>query len=397
MASRQSSTQVTILPPREFQSTGFEVINPSQLVEEERLPFYNRNHYYPMRIGEVLKDRYQVLTKVGYGTSSTVWLCRDLRERPYWVLKVHVDTLERNRELEVYKHLAGVTIEHSGRLYVRRLEDSFKIKSYNGEHDCFVMTPLGMSLRTFQDMQPDRIFEQSLVKSALDQVLIGVDFLHDADVIHTDLHSDNLLIAITDDSILSTVEEDEIRTPSARKQVSDTFTYVSRYMLGARVGKEQSGNAMPVLYRAPEVILNMKWDNSVDIWSLGLLAWDLLERESLFHTYNGELEELNNAHHLAAMTALLGPPPPRFLEKSKETSKYWNIDGTWKGPVPLPNERKLHSLARTLTGDDEDDFLNFISSILCWLPEERLTPSQAYSHRWLRGRSDEPVDVLIST
>lgn len=79
MTSRQFSTQVTVLPPREFQSTGFEVIDPSQMVEEERLPFYNRNHYYPMRIGEVLKDRYQVLAKVGYGTSSTVWLCRDLR------------------------------------------------------------------------------------------------------------------------------------------------------------------------------------------------------------------------------------------------------------------------------------------------------------------------------
>lgn len=99
---------------------------------------------------------------------------------------MHVNTLKHNRELEVYKHLAGVTIEHSGRLYVRRLEDSFKIMSRNGEHGCFVMTPLGMSLRTFQEMQPDSIFEQSLVKSALNQALIGVDFLYDADVIHTD-------------------------------------------------------------------------------------------------------------------------------------------------------------------------------------------------------------------
>jgi serine/threonine-protein kinase SRPK3 len=53
----------------------------------------------------------------------------------------------------------------------------------------------------------------------------------------------------------------------------------------------------------------------------------LLERESLFRTYDNESEELNNAYHLAAMTALLGPPPPEFLKKSKETSKYWNIDG----------------------------------------------------------------------
>ncbi len=40
----------------------------------------------------------------------------------------------------------------------------------------------------------------------------------------------------------------------------------------ARIGKKQNGNAMPVPYRAPEVILSMEWDNAVDIWSLGLLV-----------------------------------------------------------------------------------------------------------------------------
>jgi serine/threonine-protein kinase SRPK3 len=55
------------------------MIDSSQMVEEERLPFYNRNDYYPMRIGEVIKDRYHVVAKLGYGTSSTVWLCHDLR------------------------------------------------------------------------------------------------------------------------------------------------------------------------------------------------------------------------------------------------------------------------------------------------------------------------------
>jgi hypothetical protein len=68
-----------LLLPREFPSSGFEVIDPSQVVEEERLPFYCRDEYYPMRIGAVIKDRYQVVAKLGYGTSSTVWLCRDLR------------------------------------------------------------------------------------------------------------------------------------------------------------------------------------------------------------------------------------------------------------------------------------------------------------------------------
>ena len=40
----------------------------------------------------------------------------------------------------------------------------------------------------------------------------------------------------------------------------------------ARIGNKQRGNAMPMPYRAPEVILGMEWDNAVDIWSLGLLV-----------------------------------------------------------------------------------------------------------------------------
>lgn len=101
------------------------------------------------------------------------------------MIKVHVNTLKNNRELEVYKHLAGVNVEHSGRSYVRWLEDSFNIESNYGDHDCFVMTPLAMSLASLQEMQPDRIFEPGLVRPALDQVLVGVDFLHDAEVTHT--------------------------------------------------------------------------------------------------------------------------------------------------------------------------------------------------------------------
>jgi len=86
--NQRHSSPVTPLPPREFPSTGFEVIDPSKSVEEERLPFYNCHDYYPMRIGEVIKERYQVVAKLGYGTGSTVWLCHDLR---YYLLLSNFD------------------------------------------------------------------------------------------------------------------------------------------------------------------------------------------------------------------------------------------------------------------------------------------------------------------
>ncbi|KAM3543416.1 hypothetical protein ARSEF1564_003657 [Beauveria bassiana] len=178
-------------------------------------------------------------------------------------------------------------------------------------------------------MQKERVFPRELVAGALEQVFLGMNILHESDVIHTDLHADNLLIALADDSILATVEQNEIDTPCARKQIGETFIYVSQYVLGgrgalvisdfaqARIGAKQHGNAMPVPYRAPEVILGMQW---------GPEAWDLLEKEKLFDVYDSESQEHNDACHLAAMTALLGPPPPAFLEKSPVTRKYWDDD-----------------------------------------------------------------------
>lgn len=67
------------LNPRRFPVSGFTELDPAVPIEEELLPGYIAEIYYPVRIGEVLNGRYQVVCKLGYGTTSTVWLARDLR------------------------------------------------------------------------------------------------------------------------------------------------------------------------------------------------------------------------------------------------------------------------------------------------------------------------------
>jgi hypothetical protein len=54
-----------------------EVIDPSEKIEEELLPYYKRQDYYPMRIGDIV-NKYQIIAKLGYGATSTVWLSRGL-------------------------------------------------------------------------------------------------------------------------------------------------------------------------------------------------------------------------------------------------------------------------------------------------------------------------------
>lgn len=52
----------------------------ADLVEEEHTPHYKPQHFYPVRLYEILDNRYQIAAKIGWGTSSTVWLARDLHQ-----------------------------------------------------------------------------------------------------------------------------------------------------------------------------------------------------------------------------------------------------------------------------------------------------------------------------
>lgn len=52
----------------------------SKPIEEELTPYYDPCRFYPARLGDVLGGRYQIATKLGFGSSSTVWLARDLNQ-----------------------------------------------------------------------------------------------------------------------------------------------------------------------------------------------------------------------------------------------------------------------------------------------------------------------------
>ena len=64
--------------PLNFTNPNFGRISANQIFDEETLPDYIASCYYPTRIGEVIKDLYQVLGKLGYGATSTIWLARDM-------------------------------------------------------------------------------------------------------------------------------------------------------------------------------------------------------------------------------------------------------------------------------------------------------------------------------
>lgn len=50
----------------------------SDPIEEEILPGYRPENYYPVHIGQLLNAQYKVLAKLGFGGGSTTWIAQDI-------------------------------------------------------------------------------------------------------------------------------------------------------------------------------------------------------------------------------------------------------------------------------------------------------------------------------
>ncbi|KAK0102752.1 hypothetical protein ONS95_006349 [Cadophora gregata] len=362
-------------------------LDVTKKIEEEDVPSYVPEDYYPVHIGEVFKSRYQVVTKLGFGVNSTVWLCRDLRKHRYLTLKIRVRTkehelvdLQSDREITINEHLTSNPIDHPGKNMVRSVIDSFELTSLNGNHKCVLYQLLGMSFTEFLRLLPHNKFPKDLTQRSVQLLLIALDYLHQCHVVHTDISPDNVLQKIEDELIISQIEKG-LEQPIARKVLSNRTIYKSQQMplstgppllcdLGeARLGTQKHrGDIMPGIYRAPEVILGMDWDSKVDIWAIGVMTWDFLEGSHLFFAKKNRM--LDDEQHLAEMVSLLGPPPLEFLKRSEKCYQYWDSQGNWRGSVPIPDQ-SFEIREQWLHGEDQALFVKFLRRILCWIPEER--------------------------
>ena len=77
---KASFEKLTRLKPLDFSSTMVKATTlPLDVpIEEEEVQDYHSRNFYPVKLGEIFNDTYQVVCKVGYGGNSTVWLARNI-------------------------------------------------------------------------------------------------------------------------------------------------------------------------------------------------------------------------------------------------------------------------------------------------------------------------------
>ena len=99
-----------------------------------------------------------------------------------------------NRELMVLHHLENTrSAYHPGYKHVLQMLDEFYIYGPNGKHLCIVSHVLGPSAVYFADNH--RANEQ-LARSVSRQLLLAVGYLHEAGVVHGEIHLGNVLFRL---------------------------------------------------------------------------------------------------------------------------------------------------------------------------------------------------------
>ncbi|KAJ7151047.1 kinase-like domain-containing protein [Mycena filopes] len=374
---------------KDFSNPHFPRISASELVEEERLPDYLATRYYPVRIGELLASRYQVVGKLGFGVTSTVWLARDLTDCRHVALKIFIRSasLGSSQELLAYERLDRGPKSHLGRLAVRTVLNTFTISGPDDEHQCLVHPPLWDDMSAFLKRNPIGRLPVPVLAIMLQQVFRALDYARECRIIHTDIKASNIMFGIKDGSpVFEKFEQAELDHPVPRKEIDGRIIYLSRELdppgptefdvpvlcdFGEAVWGEEMHTEIgqPPVYRSPEMFLGI---------------WDVFEGRHLFNGIDPEKGVHRGRVLLASIIALLGPPPPSFLARGSQSSRVFSEQGEWQGGVPVPPHVPLEQLETNLEGADKKLFLEFMSKMLQWEPQNRQTPKQLLEDPWLK-------------
>lgn len=380
--------------------------------EEEREEDYRKGGYHPVELGVVFKDRYEVKSKLGWGHFSTVWLAEDSVSSSDVAVKIvksaHHYKEAANDEIKILR--TATENDPENKSCVIHLLDNFNIVGPNGTHVSMVFEKLGCNLLTLIRMYKYRGLPFPLVKILTKQMIIGMEFLHKCQIIHTDLKPENVLMIKTPKVIRSMpqTEQDKLKNlersnvkdeddprkglPWSAQSLLNTFgdgTYAIKIAdLGNACWTHEhfTDDVQTRQYRAPEVIIGAKYDNNIDVWSVACIVFELLTGDLLFEPKAGRSFDKND-DHLAQISELFGKIPKNLALSGKYSSTFFTPDGELKAIKNL----KIWYLKDVLrekykfSEQESTQIADFLSPMLKVDPAERSSASQCLSHPWLTG------------
>ncbi|KAI8877579.1 Pkinase-domain-containing protein [Backusella circina FSU 941] len=292
--SRQRSHTEVEVPPTQKLSRQKSL---SELVNRVKLslkPIKQQQQQQPKRIQYTsLVDDYDKIRTIGAGASASVYSAMFKPTQSIVAIKV-VDLEESNMEdskLEALrKEIQIMTLSRHPHLL--EVFQSFVSLSH-----LYIITPI-MTAGSCHDLlvkEHEMGLEESIVACILKQVSLGLEYLHDNELIHRDIKSANMLIdystgtvklgdfGVSNQLISNLAELPKNKNCFRRDHLDPTVTHHHDLLLLKKGRRSFVGTPC---WMAPEILLNQDYDTKIDIWSLGITAVEMASGKPPYSDYD---------------------------------------------------------------------------------------------------------------
>ena len=327
----------------------------TQPVGEFNFGFDNQNGDYNYSFNDHVAFRYEIIKELGKGSFGIVLKAFDHLNKEFVALKI----LRNRKKLHKQGVVEGKLIEHlnkndpSDKKNIVRMKDFFKFRN----HVWITFEMLSINLYDFIKNNDFRGVSLRLTKRFAIQILVSLLYMAEHKIIHWDMKPENILLRNINKSGIKIID-----FGSGWFENERIYTYIqSRF------------------YRAPEIILGIAYTCAIDMWSFGCILFELYTGYPLFA---GEDEQ----EQLQWIMEIKGVPPKSLLVEASRTRIFFDDEYNPKliensrGKIRMPDSKDLSKIISC----DDPDFVDFIDKCTEWKVSDRLTPSDALHHQWIK-------------